>query len=391
MAKQNKNPKSKSASKPSSHTGQAKLISKTGAKPTAKTKSVATAKPAAKTKKSAATAKPVIKLKSSAGKPQPSAKAKPVKKSTSSSAKPKVQPTPAKATAATSKPAADVRANPKAALRGKPVAARKADDARTPAEKQGKEAKPAAKAKTAAGKKTGKAKAVRPIAFTLDEALEIAKTKSPTDSERKAGGTSAAETPGNGSTATRKEVPADMKQENRVLGAASIADILGYSPSAGPQKHPEEQQIPPKFAKYYKLLVELRDHVVSGLDLHTKDTLKRSTKDDTGNLSAYSQHMADAGTDTFDRDFALSLVSSEQDALYEIEDAIKRIKAGTYGVCEITGKPIKKERLLAVPFTRYSVEGQVEFERTHRKSAQRGGVFAEAEDSVQFMDEDADE
>ena len=79
---------------------------------------------------------------------------------------------------------------------------------------------------------------------------------------------------------------------------------------------------------------------------------------DAGDLSAYGQHMADAGTDTFDRDFALSMVASEQEALSEIDAAIKRIHDGTYGVCEITQKPIDKERLLAVPFTRYSAEAQ---------------------------------
>ena len=49
--------------------------------------------------------------------------------------------------------------------------------------------------------------------------------------------------------------------------------------------------------------------------------------------------MADAGTDTFDRDFALSLVSSEQEALSEIEAAIKRIHDGTYGICESPASP----------------------------------------------------
>lgn len=248
--------------------------------------------------------------------------------------------------------------------------------------------KAAAKTKTSSTKKAaGKPKTVRPIAFSLDEALEIAKSKP----RQEKGG--ASQEPAAASKSTqKKEVPTNVKQENRVLGAASVADILGYSPSAGPQKQKADEEIPTKYARYYKLLVELRDHVVSGLDLHTKDTLKRSAKDDSGNLSAYSQHMADAGTDTFDRDFALSLVSSEQEALYEIEDAIKRIKSGTYGVCEITGKPIKKERLLAVPFTRFSVEGQVEYERSHRKSNGRaGGLFSETEDNVQFIEDEIEE
>jgi DnaK suppressor protein len=87
--------------------------------------------------------------------------------------------------------------------------------------------------------------------------------------------------------------------------------------------------------------------------------------------------MADAGTDTFDRDFALSLVSSEQEALSEIEAAIKRIHNGTYGICEATQKPISKERLIAVPFTRYSTEAKKQVERHSHRAIQRGGLFGD--------------
>ncbi|HOO93265.1 MAG TPA: TraR/DksA C4-type zinc finger protein, partial [Opitutales bacterium] len=147
-----------------------------------------------------------------------------------------------------------------------------------------------------------------------------------------------------------------------------------------------------KFQSYYKQLIELRKQVLNGLDLHMQDTLKRSSKDDSGDLSSYGQHLADAGTDAFDRDFALSLVSSEKEALHEIEKAIQRIFDGTYGICSITGKPISKERLKAVPFTRFSVEGQQEFERSRKRNIQRGGVFAEGvEDSAAFTDEDTED
>ncbi|MBA4138197.1 MAG: transcriptional regulator, partial [Opitutus sp.] len=87
-----------------------------------------------------------------------------------------------------------------------------------------------------------------------------------------------------------------------------------------------------------------------------------------------------AGTDTFDRDFALSLVSSEQEALAEIEAAIKRIHDGSYGICELSQKPIAKERLLAVPFTRYTAEAQKNVERHSHRSQQRGGLFGDSAD-----------
>ena len=84
--------------------------------------------------------------------------------------------------------------------------------------------------------------------------------------------------------------------------------------------------------RFYRLLLDLRTHLTEGIERHSEETLKRSAKDDAGDLSAYGQHMADAGTDTFDRDFALSMVASEQEALSEIDAAIKRIHDGTYGV-----------------------------------------------------------
>jgi DnaK suppressor protein len=68
--------------------------------------------------------------------------------------------------------------------------------------------------------------------------------------------------------------------------------------------------------------------------------------------------MADAGTDSFDRDLALSQISSEQDAVYEIDEAINRIRNRSYGICELTGKPIEPQRLEAIPWTRFSMEAE---------------------------------
>ena len=74
--------------------------------------------------------------------------------------------------------------------------------------------------------------------------------------------------------------------------------------------------------------------------------------------------MADAGTDTYDRDLALGVLSSEQDALLEIEQALNRIREGTYGICELTGKRIEPARLAAIPWTRFSASAEKELEQT---------------------------
>jgi hypothetical protein len=72
--------------------------------------------------------------------------------------------------------------------------------------------------------------------------------------------------------------------------------------------------------------------------------------------------MADAGTDSFDRDLTLSLASFEQEALYEVDEALQRIDDGTYGVCELTGRPIPWKRLEAIPWTRFSIEAEAKLE-----------------------------
>jgi RNA polymerase-binding transcription factor DksA len=85
-------------------------------------------------------------------------------------------------------------------------------------------------------------------------------------------------------------------------------------------------------------------------------------------------HQADAGSDAYDRDFALSLLSQEQDALYEIDEALKRVEVGTYGKCEMSGKPIPRARLEAIPFARFTVECQSQLEKQSKASRMRPSV-----------------
>lgn len=220
--------------------------------------------------------------------------------------------------------------------------------------------------------------APKAIAFSLDEVREIAK-KNEKHAE------SSAKTGKNGKTGTGAKQPTLAADHAKPLKphhvkTASLADILGFNPIKGKKPRAamvDESEVPEKYRRYYRLLLELRLHVLTQLGEHTEETLLKSSKDDSGDLSGYGQHMADAGTDTFDRDFALSLVSNEQEALAEIEAAIKRVHAGTYGICETTQKPIARERLLAVPFTRYSTEAKREVERHSHRAVERGGLFGD--------------
>ena len=326
------------------------------------------------------TKKPVpAPKKKSVGKPvKPAAKKSPSKPAKAAKPAPAKNVTPAKKPAPkpAAKPSPAAKAAPKSAA---PVKSDKAPSSKT--EKTAAKAAPAVSAKAAARdslrerilEKSKAKEKVRPIAFSLDEIREIAKTaKVETDTK-----SSAAQTGAKGKKlVTANTVIAKPAQPHRIQ-AASLADILGFNPKKKQAPADDSEAIPEKFRRYYKLLIELRNHLTGQIDTHSEETLKRSSKDDAGDLSSYGQHMADAGTDTFDRDFALSLVSSEQEALAEVEAAIKRIKDGTYGVCEITQKPIAKERLLAVPFTRYSAEAQKDIEKNRMRSRTQAGLFGE--------------
>ena len=124
----------------------------------------------------------------------------------------------------------------------------------------------------------------------------------------------------------------------------------------------------PKEIEFFRqLLLNTRDRMVDEISFLVGDNLNRSARDAAGDLSHYSIHMADQGTDNFDREFALNLASSDQDLLYEIDEALIRIENKTYGMCEMTGQPIEKERLKIIPQTRYCVAAQSEMERGKTK------------------------
>lgn len=116
----------------------------------------------------------------------------------------------------------------------------------------------------------------------------------------------------------------------------------------------------PFLKKQKQRLVELRDAYLNSIEGVASETIRNEN----GDSSAFGMHQADAGSDAYDRDFALSLLGKEQDALYEINEALKRIETGTYGVCEGTAAKIPEERLEAMPFARYSVTYQEKIERS---------------------------
>jgi RNA polymerase-binding transcription factor DksA len=170
------------------------------------------------------------------------------------------------------------------------------------------------------------------------------------------------------------------------IQTASINDILGFGGTVEPTRPiRDEAKVPKEWRSYYNDLMSLRNGLKGALGERSNETLGASAREASGELSINS---SDSGTEAFNRDVALSMVASEQEALEEIEDAIDRIFDGTFGVCQETNKPIKKARLKVVPFTRFSLEGQAQYEQRKRKDRDfGGGVFATISDSTMGQDD----
>ena len=133
-----------------------------------------------------------------------------------------------------------------------------------------------------------------------------------------------------------------------------------------------EKRLDPFMRKQKQKLLQLRDAMVDSMAGVAQGTLR--SRAEGSEASAFGMHQADAGSDAYDRDFALSLLSQEQDALYEIDQALKRIELGTYGKCEMSGKSIPHARLEAIPFARFTVECQSQLEKQNKASRVRQSV-----------------
>ncbi|HEY5707114.1 MAG TPA: TraR/DksA C4-type zinc finger protein [Terrimicrobiaceae bacterium] len=144
-----------------------------------------------------------------------------------------------------------------------------------------------------------------------------------------------------------------------------------HSPSPATAKR---ESLSPFEQRQRERLLALKDTLLDSMNGVAKDSLR--SRAEGSEASAFGMHQADAGSDAYDRDFALSLLSQEQDSLYEIDEALKRIENGSYGICEMSGKSIPHARLEALPFTRYTVECQAELEKRNRFQRVRQPVIS---------------
>ena len=123
-----------------------------------------------------------------------------------------------------------------------------------------------------------------------------------------------------------------------------------------------------KFSKsdlkdFKKIVLKKKEEILNDLKHISDDTLRKSQKEASGDISGYTYHMADVATDNYDREFSLGLASGERKSLYELDDALKRIEEGTFGICDDCKFPITKIRLKAVPSARLCIKCQQKREK----------------------------
>lgn len=114
---------------------------------------------------------------------------------------------------------------------------------------------------------------------------------------------------------------------------------------------------------FKKLILKKKEEIIDEIKHISEDTLKKTLKDASGDISGYTYHMADIATDTYDREFSLGLASNERKLIYELDDALKKIEEGNYGICEQCKNPIPKTRLKALPYARLCLKCQQVKER----------------------------
>ena len=159
---------------------------------------------------------------------------------------------------------------------------------------------------------------------------------------------------------------------DRPAAKASIKAVKRAKPAAPvPQVKPEPKS--PFGAKdlerFQKLLMDLRARLSGQISALASES-----------LTVADETPSEDRTDDFDREFALNVAGSVQDALFEIDEALRRIQEGRYGVCEISAKPIEKERLKALPYARFCVAVQQDMERGRTRYRPFGNPIVQAPD-----------
>ena len=253
--------------------------------------------------------------------------------------------------------------------------------------------KPAPKAKPVAAKK-------KPAPAKKPAVKKPVPTKKPAPAKKPAVKKIAVKKPAPKKAPAKKApaVKAPVKKPVAMKKVTPVKPKATAKPSAKPvpknlppliKKAVPQVKLSPWLVKQQGRLLHLKDELLDAMNGVGRDTLR--TRAEGSDASGFGMHTGDAGSDAYDRDFALSLLSQERDSLFEIDAALKKIQDGAYGLCEISGKPIPHARLEALPFARYTVECQADLEknnRLHRVRQPVTSLFGLNEDEAEGEEEE---
>ena len=139
--------------------------------------------------------------------------------------------------------------------------------------------------------------------------------------------------------------------------------VLAVEAAARPKKKAKSRLTPDDLKTFRELLLNKRREVMSAIDGMETEALRTNS----GESSGMPIHMADVGSDAYEQDLQLGISASERERIIEIDAALSRIAEGTYGICELSGKAIRKARLRAKPWARMTIDTAREEERTGRR------------------------
>jgi DnaK suppressor protein len=205
--------------------------------------------------------------------------------------------------------------------------------------------------KKAAAKETGKGSAkgapakgaaARPVAKAAPAKAPASKAPPPTKAPAKSAPPAKA--------AKREEAPAPKPAVKAPAVAEKVKSKTGEEQTVRVRMNKTE-------LKYFEnLLNEKKETLLQELGYLEDNTMRLSSKEGAGDLSSHAYHLADHATETQDREQAFHMASREGKYLFYIEEALDRVRNGTFGVCKKCGKLIPKARLEAVPTAKMCIE-----------------------------------
>jgi DnaK suppressor protein len=164
-----------------------------------------------------------------------------------------------------------------------------------------------------------------------------------------------------------KKASAKAKPVAKKAVKKAVLPVHVHKPAPHMPATPPGRKLTAKEVREFKdLLLTLRERVSGEYRDLSRDNLEANQRDPS---------LSDQGTDTFDREMELNMMGSEQEVIFEIDAALRRIEKGTYGICELTNVPINFERLQALPYVRYTVRAQSELEKGRAHYRPFGGTM----------------